>query len=250
MSPITIELCCGGIDDVHLAARNRLPRIELNSGMAVGGLTPGAALTAAARRVFSGAIISMIRPREGGFCYTEHEYQQMLDDCAWQLDQRVDGIAVGFLTTEGTIDLQRCRKLRSLFPSATLVFHKAFDVTPDLKTSLQQLIDCGFDRILTSGGCATAEQGISMLVTLKNLANEQIEILPGGGVRAANVLRLLKETGCNQFHSAVRELCNDPSTHHNDIFQFGLPNHPSGSFGRASETQLEALLTAIRQYTD
>jgi copper homeostasis protein len=213
--------------------------------MAVGGLTPPIGLVKAARQIFDGPIIAMVRPREGGFCYSLPEFLQIMDDGEIILSKKIDGLAVGFLTADGTVDIPRCRKLRALFPQAVLVFHKAFDVTPDLNVSLKQLIDCGFNRILTSGGQPTASQGLRQLKELITLAADQIEILPGGGIRANNVRELLRHTGCRQIHSAVRELVRDSSTIRSDI-HFGPADQDAGSFGRVSSDQLQELLDTVR----
>lgn len=242
---LLIELCCGGIDDVALAASAGVDRIELNCAMPVGGLTPSVGLVHAARRIFSGPVIGMVRPREGGFCYSLAEFLQMLDDSESLLARKLDGLAVGFLMADGQIDVARCRKLRALFPNTTLVFHKAFDVTPDQETAMQQLIDCGFNRILTSAGMPTAAQGKTRLRALRELAGEHIEVLPGGGIRAGNVRAIVEQSGCNQIHSAVREAVNDSSTQHNEAFNFGLPGDTSGGYGRAASNLLDDLLNAV-----
>ena len=243
---VLLELCAGGIEDVRLAARLKIDRIELNSGMALGGLTPSAGLVTAARREFSGSIIAMVRPREGGFLYSSAEFLQMLDDCEFLLARGVDGIAIGFLKADGTVDQDRCRKLQAVFPNATLVFHKAFDVTPDLPQALQQLIDCRFQRILTSGGKPTALEGADVLRELQSLANGRIEILAGGGVRAANVAELVQQSGCRQIHSAVRTIVEDSSTKQNPALHFGITGTHSGRcYGAASEQQLVELQAAI-----
>ena len=247
---VLLELCAGGIEDVRLAARLKVDRIELNSGMALGGLTPSAGLVTASRREFCGPIIAMVRPREGGFLYSSAEFLQMLDDCEFLLARGVDGIAIGFLKADGTVDQDRCRKLRAVFPKATLVFHKAFDMTPDLSQALQQLIDCGFQRILTSGGKPTAIEGAKVLGELQEAARGRIEILAGGGVRAANVAELLKQSGCRQVHSAVRTIVADPSSLNDTALQFGIPGtQSSGCFGAASEGQFFELQAAIAEFT-
>ena len=242
-----MELCAGGIDDVHLAARYRVDRIELNEGMAVGGLTPSASLASTARRVFPSPIIAMIRPREGGFAYSKHEYLQMLNDGELLIAAGIDGLATGFLTSEGTVDLERCRKIRALFPKATLVFHRAFDVTSEFSTALNQLIDCGFNRILTSGGKPTAFEGTRVLRQLQEKAAGRIEILPAGGIRASNVIAVLGRSGCNQFHTSAREVVSDTSTQNNRRLTFGLPGHDNGSYERASADQIKKLLHTINR---
>jgi copper homeostasis protein len=244
---LLMELCTGGIDDVCLAAQFGVDRIELNSGMAVGGLTPSASLAATARRAFAGPIVAMIRPREGGFAYSKHEYLQMLNDGELLIAAGIEGLATGFLTSEGTVDLERCRKIRALFPKATLVFHRAFDVTPDFDIAIRQLIDCGFNRILTSGGKPTALEGSSILKRIHVIAAGRIEILPAGGIRASNILDVIKRSACNQFHTSAREIVSDRSTQHNLSLSFGLPGQNNGSYGRASTAQIEELLTVVKR---
>lgn len=243
---LVVELCAGGIEDVILAAVHEVDRIELNTGMPVGGLTPSAGLVTAARAAFPRPIIAMLRPREGGFTYSDAEYCQMLNDSEVLISAGIDGIATGFLSTTGTIDVLRCEKLRALFPDATLVFHRAFDVTADLHVALNQLIDCGFDRILTSGGMPTAVDGAGVLRQLHLEAAGRIEILPAGGIRASSVIPLIGQFGCNQIHSSVREIVSDLSTQHNSQVHFGPPGHDNGSYGRASADQLQALLSAVK----
>lgn len=243
-----IELCTGSIEDVILAAELDVDRIELNSGMAVGGLTPPAGLVAAALRTFDGPIIAMVRPREAGFAYTNAEFTQMLNDCEFLLASGVEGIAIGFLKSDGSVDIERCIQLRRLFPTATLVFHKAFDATPDLAQASQQLIDSGFNRILTSGGRAVAIDGSRVIRELRNSFGADIEYIVGGGVRANNLESIIRETGCNQIHTAARTVIADPSTDNNSGLDFGnvCRNGVSG-YGAADRAQLcEMMLIASK----
>jgi copper homeostasis protein len=247
---LLVELCTGGIDDVFLGAQYGVDRIELNTGMAVGGLTPPAGLVAEARKEFAGPIIAMVRPREGGFAYSNAEYLQMLRDTELLIASGMDGIATGFLTTAGNVDVERCREIRMLVPKATLVFHRAFDVTAVADLALRQLIDCGFNRILTSGGMPTALEGAAILKRLHERAAGKIEILPAGGIRASNAVGVISQTGCNQIHSAVREATTDPSRRNNLRIRFGPEGHDNGSYGQASAEHLQKLLNAVKHLRD
>ena len=242
-SPL-IELCTGSIEDVILAAELQIDRIELNSGMAVGGLTPPAGLVAAARRTFSGPIIAMVRPREAGFAYTDAEFTQMLDDCEFLLAAGVNGIAIGVLKPGGTVDVDRCTQLRRLFPKSTFVFHKAFDATPDLGQASQQLIDAGFDRILTSGGRTSAIDGARIIHDLRNAYGTHIEYLVAGGVRAHNLDSIVRETGCDQIHTAARTVVADLSIGLNCQLDFGsVVRDGVCGYGIADRGQLSELIS-------
>ncbi|MEI7702242.1 MAG: copper homeostasis protein CutC [Planctomycetia bacterium] len=245
---VQLELCAGGICDVELGARLKVDRIELNSGMVAGGLTPSQALTIQARSLFKGPIVAMVRPREGGFTYSQSEFLLMLREAELLMEHGVNGIAVGFLKTDRTIDIDRCSQLKKLLPAADLVFHKAFDWTPDLFTSLGQLIDCGFTRILTSGGRKTAADGASVLQQLQQHARSRIEILPGGGIRAANVLSVLDQSGCLQVHSAVREIRDNQHSVNVSALHFGIPGEGPESYGVASEIQLQELIDNLAMW--
>jgi copper homeostasis protein len=241
---ITVELCVGGIDDLLLAASRYVDRIELNCGMAVGGLTPTSAIAAAARTIFSGPIIAMVRPREGGFVYSDAEFRLMLQEGENLLEKGIDGLASGFLTQRNQIDVVRCAEVRRAFPNATLVFHKAFDFVPDREIALTQLIDCGFNRILTSGGAKTAAEGAVELSRLHQLARGRIAILPGGGIRGDNVASLIRATGIREIHSAVREIASEISAQPISM-GLGLPGRDDFYHGRASQQKLDELLQAI-----
>jgi copper homeostasis protein len=242
--PVLLELCAGGIGDVLLGTRLGVDRIELNCGMVAGGLTPSLALTMQSRAIFPGPVIAMIRPREGGFCYSDSEALLMFYEAEQLLALGVNGIAIGFLKPDRTIDTDRCRQLRALLPNAELVFHKAFDWTPDFSTSLKQLIDCGFNRILTSAGFRSAADGAHALASLQQQAGSQIEILPGGGIRANNVRQVLEQSGCPQIHSAVREI-RDNDTHTSSDLHFGIPGEGPASYSAASELLLKDLLREL-----
>ncbi|MFO1001179.1 MAG: copper homeostasis protein CutC [Planctomycetaceae bacterium] len=241
---ITVELCVGGIDDVVLAARRAIDRIELNCGMAVGGLTPTSTLAKAAREVFPGPIIAMVRPREGGFVYSDAEHRLMLTEGDNLLETGINGLAAGFLTPDKQINTDRCSEFRRAFPNSTLVFHKAFDFVPDQKVALQQLIDCGFNRILTSAGSPTAMEGAIELSRLHQLAAGWIEILPGGGIRAENVASLIHATGIRQIHSAAREVVSATSSPSTST-GLGVPGGDDFHHGQVSKHKLDELLRAV-----
>ncbi len=243
---ITLELCTGGIDDVQLAAAVGADRIELNCGMACGGLTASAAMAEAARRLFSGNIVAMVRPREGSFVYSQSEFLMMLRDAETLAAQGINGLAIGFLQPDGSVDQARTSRVRQILPQTELVFHRAFDWTPDRAAALEQLVDCGYTRILTGGGPGPAcAEGLRELV---RQAAGRIEIVACGGIRAHNVETILRCSGVTQVHSAARETIDPAPPHNVGLLHFGLPDFGAASYGRTSPAQLQELLSALKPW--
>lgn len=213
---ITIEICVASIDGAVAAQEGGAHRIELNSALALGGITPSIGLAAAAVKELDIPVISMLRPRESGFCYSDREFQLMRRDLDRLLETGVDGIAFGILRTDGTIDEERCELLIAQMGPRESVFHRAFDVVPDGRAALTTLKSIGVDRIMTSGLAATALDGASTIAELKTAAGS-IEILVAGGVRPHNLRELIEATGCNQFHAALLKDAIDPSMQSEDV---------------------------------
>jgi copper homeostasis protein len=222
----TLEVCCGSVDDVLEAQRGGADRVELNSCLMFGGLTPSIGELIAARRLSSLPILTMVRPRQAGFCYTEAEYATALADAEALLAHGSDGLVFGFLDAEGNLDVKRTRALARLAGDRTKVFHRAIDVCADWKRLLGQLIDIGIDRVLTSGLAPDVFYGIDTICEMMDFAQGAIQIMPGAGVSLKNVDRIVEATGCDQIHVARFRNVMDTSTAGNrDIF-FGGALYP------------------------
>ncbi|MBR3364659.1 MAG: copper homeostasis protein CutC [Solobacterium sp.] len=209
---ITIEICCGSYDDVLTAcAIPEVDRIELNCALELGGLTPSFSLMRAARKATDKKIIAMVRPRPAGFCYTETEKEMMFADAEVFLKNGADGIVFGFLQEDGSVDEANTRKMAELIHSyqKEAVFHKAFDAAEDPFAAIETLLSCQIDRILTSGKEDSVIPGIPLLKTLHETYGSCIEILPGGGVSAANALQTVQETGIRQLHMSAKSSLHD-----------------------------------------
>jgi len=194
-----VEIVCTSVRDCIDSARAGAGRIELCMTIEMGGLTPSAGLLENVKRSVPIPIMTMIRPRSGGFCYSETEFDTMLSDC--DLLALSDGFVFGVLTADREIDAQRCKELVFACGKKEKVFHRAFDQLVDPIRSMELLIDLGFTRILTSGLAPSAEDGAGTIEMLIDAADGRIEIMPGGGVRPQNVQRILP-TGCKSIHLA------------------------------------------------
>ena len=214
-STISVEICAGGIEDVITASRFPIDRIELNSALELGGLTPSLSVLDAAKKQTPVPVVCMVRPRGAGFCYSAQEASVMLEDARLLLEHGADGIVFGFLNPDHTIDQDRTRKMVQLIHSRnrTAVFHRAFDLVKDPDKAVSDLIACGIDRILTSGLADTAPEGTPLLRHLITAYGTEIEILPGCGIQAANVQQLVHETGTGWIHMTAKSMRTDDGTY-------------------------------------
>jgi copper homeostasis protein len=204
-----VEVCCATLEEARRAADCGANRIEFNSALETGGVTPSlGALRLVQNRVKKAGIENavMLRPRGGDFCYNGAEFETMLLDGKLLLEEGADYIVFGILKPDGSIDAERCRILMAeCGKGALFVFHMAFDEAPDWKTALDTLTALGFQRVLTKGQAATAAAGTETLREMISYAGQRIEILPGGGVRAHNVRSIIEKTGCSQIHFSLKK---------------------------------------------
>ena len=226
MNRYTLEVCCGSVYDVLEAQRGGADRVELNACLMLGGLTPSIGALIAAKKLSKLPIMTMVRPRQAGFCYTDTEYATALADAEQLLAHGSDGLVFGFLDAEGNLDVKRTRALARLAGDRTKVFHRAIDVCADWKRLLGQLIDIGIDRVLTSGLAPDVFYGIDTICEMMDFAQGAIQIMPGAGISLKNVDRIVEATGCDQIHVARFRNVMDTSTAGNrDIF-FGGALYP------------------------
>lgn len=225
-------------------------RIELCSALALGGLTPSAALVQRARAATHLPILMMLRPREGGFAYNAAEFAQMALDLKFGRAAGVNGFVFGCLTPEGTVDVERTAHLLKLAGDTQTVFHRAFDVVPNPAAALETLISLGVTRVLTSGQRASAWQGAPLIRQLVRQAAGRIEILPGAGVRAEHVAELVRVTGVTQVHASASTTRLDSSTHPQPTLHFGGSSHAQGELYRTVDpAQIAALRAALDSLT-
>lgn len=225
MARVLIEACCGSAQDAIEAARGGADRVELNAALFLGGLTPSAGSLRVLRRASDIPVMAMLRPREGGFCYTEYDYETICRDALAMIRAGADGIVFGFLNADGTVDVPRCTdflgRLRAVKPDVETVFHRAIDVVPDVYKALDELIALGVTRVLTSGQRASAPGGAETIRAMLRHAAGRIDILPGGGINAGNVRAFLEETGVKSVHASARSLRTDTSVRGNPEIFFG-----------------------------
>ena len=194
--------------------------------------------------------MTMIRPREGGFCYTEAEFAVAIEDAKQLLANGSDGLVFGFLHTDGTIDVKRTAILANLAYSAgkEAVFHRAIDVVPDWKQALDLLIDLNITRVLTSGQEADVSNGTETVREMIRYAAGRIQILPGAGITARNYQRIVAETGTDQIHLAAHRSVADTSVLNNrSIFYGGCLYPPEDRFNMIDKEYISGIVTGLEK---
>ena len=205
-----LEVCCGSLQSAVNAVAGGAERIELCSALEVDGLTPSMQVLRELRQRYPALRIHvLIRPREGDFVYSEAEVAQMEREIHEAMSAGATAIVCGALTAEGEVDVLATKRLVQAAEGLPFTFHRAFDVVRDMQAALETLRALGIQRVLTSGGAATAEEGIAVLRQLMTQAGDSLTILPGGGVNRRNARRIIKETGATEIHGSCSEVLPD-----------------------------------------
>lgn len=226
MSRILLEACCGSADDVLEAVKGGADRVELNSNLFQGGLTPSIGTLETVRAHTDIPVIAMLRPRGGGFCYTDIEFECMLKDEKELLKNGANGVVFGCLLPDGTVDKERCKRVIDLAEGKPVVFHRAIDVTPDWRQALDTLMELKVTRVLTSGQETDVFFALDTIAEMIRYAGSNIEILPGAGITLRNVDKVVAATGCTQVHLARHIARRDTSVQHNHDIYFGGALYP------------------------
>jgi copper homeostasis protein len=200
---IVVEICVESAEFAMAAERAGAHRIELCSNLAVGGVTPALDLMRALRERIRLPICVMVRPRPGNFCYKNHEFELMRGQINAAKELGMDGVVLGVLGPNHTVDIDRTRELVALAHPLPVTFHRAFDECGDLSQALEDVVRTGARRILTSGGREGVVQSLARVAQLVQKAGRRVVIMPGGGVNERNAARVLRQTSANEIHSSL-----------------------------------------------
>ncbi|MDM7853043.1 copper homeostasis protein CutC [Pseudochrobactrum kiredjianiae] len=216
-----LEICVDDPEGLAAALEGGADRIELCSSLDSGGLTPTAGLIAQAA-LAPVPIYAMIRPRAGNFCFTPLETDAMLHEIETMRKAGLAGVVLGASMPDGSLDTVLLRRFVQQAEGMGLTLHRAFDLVPDPFEALEQAIDLGFERILTSGQQLKAIDGTDLLQQLVQHAGNRISIMPGSGVKAENAQKILQATGVHEIHSSGRVSQPNPDVKSVE-FGFALP---------------------------
>ncbi len=233
-----LEICVDSVESAVAAADGGAERIELCSALSEGGITPSAGLIEAIRAAVKIQLFVIIRPRGGNFVYSHYELDVMRKDILEAKARGVDGVVLGVLTKDDLIDCPQTRELVDVARPLQITFHRAFDVCKDIDRALEDVIVCGADRVLTSGGKADAIKGTAAIARLQQRASDRIRIMAGGGLRVSNVRDVVLRTGVRDVHTSLGANATAPAldsgagihTLHSGLVPFVVSEHDVRAF--------------------
>ena len=212
------EVCCDTVESARVAARCGAGRVEICSGLKLGGLTPSRGIVQCVvqmmKRDFESRtrVMVLIRPRPGDFTYSSDELESMLTDIEDAARAGADGVVIGALTRKGDVDSDALGRLVAkcgAFPGLDVTFHRAFDLCRDLAASLERISAAGIKRVLTSGGKDSVDEGRESLAKLVEHSRQKglgVAIMAGGGVTCGNAAAIARETGCQELHGSLKRI--------------------------------------------
>ncbi|MFZ0661918.1 MAG: copper homeostasis protein CutC [Acidobacteriaceae bacterium] len=208
-----LEICVESVESAIAAELGGAQRVELCSALTEGGLTPSLGLMRAVRSKIKIGVHVMIRPRAGDFLYSDDDFTVMRDDIAQAAQCGMDGVALGLLDANGDVDVPRTRELVELASPMEVTFHRAIDMARDIERALEDAIEAGADRILTSGAEPSAMMGRHRLRELVHASDGRIAVMACGGIRADNVRQIAQATHVVEYHAALRRTAPSPVKH-------------------------------------
>jgi copper homeostasis protein len=237
-----LEIIGFNIESCIAAQRAGASRIELCDNYYEGGTTPSYAFIQAARKHLSIELYVMIRPRGGDFLYSDDEMAIMKSNIDVCKKSGCDGVVLGMLNADGTVDKKRCTQLIVYAYPLGVTFHRAFDSVADPFKALEDVIDIGCERILTSGLQLKAIDGAALIKQLVQQADDRIIIMPGSGVNSQNIQQLAESTGATEFHSSSSMFTNGNMQYHN-------PHLPEEKTILVNENEVMAMSSLLKTFS-
>lgn len=219
-----LEACVDSVESALEAQAGGADRLELCGNLIIGGTTPSPCMFEQLREVSDICTHILIRPRFGDFCYTDHEFQIMLKEVQLFRERNADGIVIGILKPDGTLDIERMKRLMEAAGDLSVTLHRAFDVCADPVAAMEQAKELGIHTILTSGQKNHCLDGRDLLKELVNLENGRITIQAGGGVDAEVIRKLQPYTGAHAFHMSGKRILASSMVYRKEEVSMGLPS--------------------------
>ena len=239
------EICANSVASCIAAQDGGADRVELCAGIPEGGTTPSVGMIRCARESIGIGLNVIIRPRGGDFLYSESEIREMVYDIEAAKELGVDGLVFGCLCPDGSVDMKNMRLLMEAAGDTPVTFHRAFDHTSDPFKALEDIIELGCARILTSGCRPTAAEGAPLLAQLVEKAGDRIIIMPGCGVNEGNIAETARLSGAREFHFSAREPVESGMTFRNQDVVMGSEEDPYGTM-QTTARRVAATIAPLR----
>jgi copper homeostasis protein len=241
---VNLEVCANSLTSALAAQEGGAIRVELCDNLNEGGTTPSYGQIKMARKLLNIKLYVLIRPREGDFLYSDIEFEIIKADVQFCIDAGCDGVVIGILKADGSIDKPRCAELVHMAKKGGLgvTFHRAFDRCNDLDQALEDIIELGCERILTSGGKSTAPEGANVIAQLIKKATGRIIIMPGSGVSEGTAAGLVHITKATEIHSSARSAVKSKMQYHNDNLHLSASNADESSITVTDALKVKAII--------
>ena len=234
------EVCAFNIQSCIIAERVGAARVELCDNPVEGGTTPSYGTIKKVRETISILLYPIIRPKSGNYYYDEDEVNILEKDIKMCRELKCDGVSVGVQKIDGTIDVEQFKRIVEWAYPMGVTCNRAFDATPDMFQALEDIIEAGCERVLTSGQATYAPQAGEVLGKLVQQAGDRIIIMPGAGINSGNIAQLMKESGAKEYHGSARRLVPNPMS-------FSNPRvHDAGNVYISDEDELRKILSHFK----
>jgi copper homeostasis protein len=244
----TLEICVESVAGAMAAQEGGADRVELCANLLEGGTTPSPGSMLLARRNLQIALQVMIRPRGGDFCYSATEFDIMKLDIVAAKNAGANGIVLGILKADGTVDAARTRELVALARPMSVTFHRAFDMARDPYEAMETLIEIGLDRILTSGQESSVIEGLDLISNLVKKAGDRIIIMPGGGINERNFDKIARQSNAKELHVAALVEVEGPMEFRNSrCFMGGELRPPEFSILATDATRVRRFVRSLEE---
>lgn len=241
-----IEICVDSVEGAMAAEHGGADRVELCDNLLEGGTTPSGGCIQLARENLKIGLQVIIRPRGGDFLYSDIEMAVMLEDVRLAKALGADGVVIGCLTAEGDIDIQKTKRLMEAARPLNVTFHRAFDMCRNPREGLESLIQLGVNRVLTSGQEATVLEGLELIRELQQQAAGRIIVMPGGGLTARNIQKIVAESGVSEVHLSARKGVESGMKFRNQrCFMGGTLRPPEFSWKATDEATVRSIVDQL-----
>ena len=244
-----LECCVDCVESALTAQSAGADRLEICASLITGGITPTLSLFKSISERCDIKKHVLIRPRFGDLLYTDYEFEIMLDEVRTFKNAGADGVVIGLLTEDGSVDIERTKRLREAAGELSVTFHRAFDVCRDPFEAAEQISAVGISSILTSGQENGAQKGATLIKKLVDLYSDKLNILVGAGVTAENISDIARQTGVRHFHMSGKKNCESPMKYRKPGVPMGIESLSEFTIIRSDYDQISKAKQALNSLT-